>query len=110
MLAIRDLSFSLGGRSLFENATAAIPGGHKVGIVGRNGTGKTTLFRLIQGEFQLDGGEIETPRNFRIGGVAQEAPAGSDSLLDTVLAADDVRAHLLAEAESATDPGIFVTQ
>jgi ATP-binding cassette subfamily F protein 3 len=105
MLAIRNLSFSLGGRQLFDGATAAIPGGHKVGIVGRNGTGKTTLFRLIGGELQADGGEIETPRGFRIGGVAQEAPPGPESLLDTVLAADTQRASLLAEAETATDPG-----
>ena len=68
MLAIRNLSFSLGGRVLFDGATAAIPGGRKVGIVGRNGTGKTTLFRLIEGALQADGGVIETPRGFSIGG------------------------------------------
>lgn len=105
MLAIRNLSFSLGGRVLFDGATAAIPGGHKVGIVGRNGTGKTTLFRLIEGALQADGGVIETPRGFSIGGVAQEAPAGPESLLRTVLAADAARASLLADAETATDPG-----
>jgi ATP-binding cassette subfamily F protein 3 len=105
MLAIRNLSFSLGGRVLFDGATAAIPGGRKVGIVGRNGTGKTTLFRLIEGALQADGGVIETPRGFSIGGVAQEAPAGPESLLGTVLAADAARASLLADAETATDPG-----
>ncbi|MFP6736197.1 MAG: ABC-F family ATP-binding cassette domain-containing protein [Rhodospirillales bacterium] len=105
MLAIRNLSFSLGGRVLFDGATAAIPGGRKVGIVGRNGTGKTTLFRLIEGALQADGGVIETPRGFSISGVAQEAPAGPESLLGTVLAADAARASLLADAETATDPG-----
>ena len=104
MLKIHDISFSMAGRPLFEGAGVSIPAGHKVGFVGRNGTGKTTLFRLIRGELALDGGEIEVPRQARIGGVAQEAPATNDSLLDTVLAADTERAALMAEAETATDP------
>ena len=104
MLSLRNISFTLEGRKLFDDASALIPTGHKVGFVGRNGTGKTTLFRLIRGELALDGGEIEVPRRARIGGVSQEAPATSDSLLDTVLAADLERAALLAESETAEDP------
>ncbi|QFT63377.1 ABC-F family ATP-binding cassette domain-containing protein [Roseivivax sp. THAF30] len=103
MLTISNLSFSMEGRPLFEGATATIPAGHKVGLVGANGTGKTTLFRLIRGELALDGGEIELPRGARIGGVAQEAPASEASLIETVLAADAERASLMAEAETATD-------
>ncbi|WP_316013099.1 ABC-F family ATP-binding cassette domain-containing protein [Roseobacter sp. HKCCA0434] len=103
MLTIKDITFTLEGRRLFDGASATIPAGHKVGVVGRNGTGKTTLFRLIRGEWALDGGEIEVPRQARIGGVAQEAPASDVSLIDTVLAADTERAGLLAEAETATD-------
>ena len=103
MLSLRNISFTLEGRKLFDDASALIPTGHKVGFVGRNGTGKTTLFRLIRGELALDGGEIEVPRRARIGGVAQEAPASADSLLDTVLAADLERAALLAESETALD-------
>lgn len=103
MLTIRNLGFSLAGRPLFEDASAAIPTGHKVGLVGRNGTGKSTLFRLIRGELHPDSGEIETPKRARIGGVAQEVPSGPTSLLDTVLAADTERARLLAEAGTATD-------
>ncbi len=103
MLTIRDITFSIEGRLLFEHASARIPAGHKVGLVGRNGTGKTTLFRLIRGELALEGGEIELPRGARIGGVAQEVPASQVSLLDTVLAADSERAALLAEAEAAED-------
>ena len=61
MLAIDDISYSVDGRPLFEGASAAIPDGHKVGLVGRNGTGKTTLFRLIRGELALEGGEIRLP-------------------------------------------------
>jgi ATP-binding cassette subfamily F protein 3 len=75
-----------------------------VGLVGRNGTGKTTLFRLIRGELSLETGSIELPRQARIGGVAQEVPGNDISLLDTVLAADAERADLLAEAERADDP------
>ena len=104
MLAIRNITFTMVGNRLFDNASAVIPTGHKVGMVGRNGTGKTTLFRLIRGELSLDDGEIEVPRNFRIGGVAQEAPATDHTLLETVVMADVERHALMQEAETATDP------
>ncbi|WP_071674967.1 ABC-F family ATP-binding cassette domain-containing protein [Nioella nitratireducens] len=98
MLRIEDISFSIAGRPLLEGASATIPDGHKVGIVGRNGTGKTTLFRLIRGELTLDTGAITLPTRARIGGVAQEVPSSETSLIDTVLAADTERAALMAEA------------
>jgi ATP-binding cassette subfamily F protein 3 len=104
MIRLHDISYSVEGRPLLENASATIPAGHKVGLVGRNGTGKTTLFRLIRGELSLETGSIELPRQARIGGVAQEVPGNDISLLDTVLAADTERAELLAEAERADDP------
>ncbi len=104
MLVIEDLSFAIEGRALFSGASARIPAGHKVGLVGANGTGKTTLFRLIRGELSPEGGAIRLPNRARIGGVAQEAPAGPATLLQTVLDADTERAALLAEAEGATDP------
>ncbi len=103
MLKIDDITYSVEGRPLIENASAVIPEGHKVGLVGRNGTGKTTLFRLIRGELTLETGSISVPRGAKIGGVAQEAPASDVSLIDTVLAADTERAALLAEqTEDAT--------
>jgi ATP-binding cassette subfamily F protein 3 len=104
MLRISEITYSVEGRPLFEAASATIPTGHKVGLVGRNGTGKTTLFRLIRGELALEGGEISLPSRSRIGGVAQEVPSSSTSLLDTVLQADTERTALLAEAETARDP------
>lgn len=104
MIKLHDISYSVEGRALLENASATIPAGHKVGLVGRNGTGKTTLFRLIRGELSLETGSIEIPKQARIGGVAQEVPGNDVSLLETVLAADTERAKLLAEAEHATDP------
>jgi ATP-binding cassette subfamily F protein 3 len=104
MLRIDDINYSVEGRPLFEGASATIPYGHKVGLIGRNGTGKTTLFRLIYGELALDSGDISLPRRSRIGGISQEAPSSGVSLIDTVLAADIERKELLAEAETATEP------
>ncbi len=104
MLRIQDITYAVEGRPLFEGASATIPDGHKVGLVGRNGTGKTTLFRLIRGELALESGTVSLPSRARIGGVAQEAPSSDVSLLDTVLAADTERAALMKEAATATDP------
>ncbi len=103
MLTIDDITYAIDGRTLFEGASARIPEGHKVGFVGPNGTGKTTLFRLIRGEIELQSGSLNLPKRARIGGVAQEVPSSSTSLLDTVLAADTERAALLAE--ETDDPG-----
>ena len=104
MLTIRDLGFSMVGQPLFQGASAQIPAGAHLGLVGRNGTGKTTLFRLILGELSADAGAILLPPRARMGTVAQEAPADTRTLVETVLAADTERAALLAEAEIATDP------
>jgi ATP-binding cassette subfamily F protein 3 len=104
MLHINDLTYRIEGKVILDSATAAIPPGHKVGLVGRNGAGKTTLLRLLKGEISPDDGSITTPRNARIGHVAQEAPGGDDSLIDWVLTADTERTALLQEAETATDP------
>ncbi|MGK2740012.1 ABC-F family ATP-binding cassette domain-containing protein [Tepidicaulis sp. LMO-SS28] len=104
MLHINDLTYRIEGRTLLEHATAAIPKGHKVGLVGRNGTGKSTLLKLIAGEIPGEGGGISVPKGARIGMMAQEAPGGPIPLLDYVLAADEERAALMAEAETVTDP------
>lgn len=104
MLKISNITYAVEGRPLFEDASATIPDGHKVGLVGRNGTGKTTLFRLIRGELSLEGGSLSLPTRAQIGGVAQEVPGNEVSLIDTVLAAHSERAALLAEADTATDP------
>ena len=104
MLKISNITYSVEGRPLFDGASATIPDGHKVGLVGRNGTGKTTLFRLIRGELALEGGSLSLPSRAQIGGVAQEVPSNEVSLIDTVLAAHSERASLLEEAETATDP------
>ena len=109
MLEIRDLTYRIGGRTLFEDAVLTVADGQKIGVVGRNGTGKTTLFRLIVGDLEPHAGVVTVRRGARVGCVAQEAPDGDESLLDTVLSADGERAALLAEAETATDPERIAT-
>jgi ATP-binding cassette subfamily F protein 3 len=104
MLSISNLTYRIQGRPLFEGASLVLPDGAKAGFVGKNGSGKTTLFKLILGQLGLDAGNIEVNKRARIGAVAQEAPATSLSVLDTVMAADTERAALLEEAETATDP------
>src|ERR1700742_3629566 len=104
MLHINDLTYRLGPRMLFDKATAALPEGGRVGFVGRNGTGKTTLFRVIANELHPEGGTINLPRSVRLGRVEQEAPGGPTKMVDFVLSADVERAALMVEAETATDP------
>ena len=104
MLVLDEISIRIAGRLLLEEASARIPTGARVGLVGRNGIGKTTLFRAIVGETPLEHGAINMPARARVGRLAQEAPGGPEPLIDVVLAADTERLDLLAEAESATDP------
>jgi ATP-binding cassette subfamily F protein 3 len=104
MLVLDDISIRVAGRLLLDGASARIPDGARVGLVGRNGIGKTTLFRAISGEIGIEHGTIAMPSRARIGRLAQEAPGGPESLIDIVLAADSERTQLLAEAETAHDP------
>jgi ATP-binding cassette subfamily F protein 3 len=103
MLAVSNITYRIQGRPLFEDASFVLADGAKAGFVGKNGSGKTTLFRLILGQIALDAGSIDVNRRARIGAVAQEAPATSLSVLETVMAADTERAQLMAESETATD-------
>jgi ATP-binding cassette subfamily F protein 3 len=104
MLVIDDLSVRVAGRLLLDRASARVPTGARVGLVGRNGVGKTTLFRAIAGELGAESGRIEAPARAVIGRLAQEAPDGPQSLVDIVLAADTERTTLMAEAQAVTDP------
>src|SRR5580658_1084369 len=102
MLQIDNLVFDAWGRRFFDKASVTIPPGTKVGVVGRNGVGKSTLFRLITGDLAPLEGDILMPKAARIGAVEQEHPATPISLLDTILAADtrrDVFFKDLATAE-----------
>ncbi|HEY4134012.1 MAG TPA: ABC-F family ATP-binding cassette domain-containing protein [Alphaproteobacteria bacterium] len=103
MLQLSDLTYRIGQRLLLDNASASIPTGHKVGLIGRNGMGKSTLLRIIAGEIGLDGGRVEVSPRTRMGWVQQEMPEKATPI-GFVLAADTERASLLEEAETATDP------
>lgn len=104
MLAITDLSIRLAGRLLIDQSSVQITPGSRVGMVGRNGTGKSTLFKVIRGELAAEHGSVMLPPRWRVGSLAQEAPNGPESLISVVLKADLERDALLHEAESATDP------
>jgi ATP-binding cassette, subfamily F, member 3 len=103
MLTLTELTYRLGPRLLIDNATIVLPQGARCGLVGRNGCGKSTLFRLLLGEIAAESGTFGLPRGAKMGHVAQEAPGGPISLLDYVLAADTERTALLEEAETALD-------
>ncbi|CAL8980838.1 putative ABC transporter ATP-binding protein YheS [Rhodoplanes serenus] len=104
MLVLTDLTVRIAGRLLIDHASVQIPAGARVGLVGRNGTGKSTLFRTITGELHADTGDIGLPARTVVGTLPQEAPNGPEPLIDVVLAAHTERTALLAEAETATDP------
>ena len=104
MLTITDLTYRIAGRTILDQASLTLAAGQKAGLIGRNGTGKSTLLKLITGQLHADAGDIRMAGRARIGMLSQEAPSGPESLLDTVLAADTERTALLDEAEYATDP------
>jgi ATP-binding cassette subfamily F protein 3 len=107
MLTISDVTYRVGGkrgRALLDHANAYIPEGVKLGLVGRNGIGKSTLLDLIRGRLLPDDGDLILPQGYRIGFLAQEAPSGDESPLASVLAADRERARLMAELDRDAAP------
>ncbi|HEX5379058.1 MAG TPA: ABC-F family ATP-binding cassette domain-containing protein [Phenylobacterium sp.] len=103
MLQINDLTFDAWGRRFFDHASVSLPVGSHVGLVGRNGVGKSTLFKLILDQLHAGDGEISLPKAARVASVDQEHPATPVSLLDTVLAADEERERLTRSLDTA-DP------
>jgi len=104
LIVIDDLTVRIAGRTLIEDASVRVPEGARVGLVGRNGTGKSTLFNVIAGDYAAESGHVELPPRWKIGRLAQEAPNGPEPLVEVVLKADRERTALLAEAETASDP------
>lgn len=90
-----------GSKYLLENASASIFPGQKVGIIGRNGCGKSTLFAAIKGEIAPELGSLTVPRNFRISAVSQQTPSLDISALDYVKQGDKDLTELLAQKEKA---------
>ena len=72
MLDLKNITYRIAGRTLLDQATLSLPKGSRVGLVGPNGTGKSTLFKLITGELELDGGEIGMMSNTKMGIVRQD--------------------------------------
>jgi ATP-binding cassette subfamily F protein 3 len=104
MLTLNGITVRLGGRTILDRATAALPPRGRIGLIGRNGAGKSTLMKVMIGSLEADEGSLEMPRNTRIGYIAQEAPSGTATPIETVLAADTERSALMEESESCHDP------
>ena len=103
MLTINGITVRLGGRTILDKTSATINPRSRVGLIGRNGAGKSTLMKVMIGALDPDEGSIDMPRKTRVGYIAQEAPHGTATPFETVLAADTERAALLHEAETETD-------
>ena len=108
MINISNLTYRISGRLLLDSVSVSIPSGHRIGLVGKNGTGKSTLLKLIAKDLQPDEGDISISglRNLQtgIGTIAQEAPNGATTPLEFTLAADLEREKLLKEVETETLP------
>ena len=104
MLNLTAITVRLGGRTIIDEASAALPPRGRIGLIGRNGAGKSTLVRVIAGLLEPDNGEVAMPRGARIGYLEQDAPAGMASPFETVLAADTERAALMDESETCHEP------
>lgn len=104
MLQISELSHRFGKRHLLDNASCFIQDGWKVGLIGKNGTGKSTLLKLIREEADKTNSAISLKRGARMGFVAQEVPANDTPIIEMVLEQDLERHALMNEAETATDP------
>ena len=103
MLDVKNISYSISNRKLFENASFSIPSGYHVGLVGKNGIGKTTLFNLIDKNLLLDEGEINLQKRKKISLLQQEIPNTNLSILDYVLSTDSETQLLIEEFENSKD-------
>lgn len=101
VIQLSDVTILRGSRYLLENASASIFPGQKVGIIGRNGCGKSTLFAAIKGEIAPELGTLTVPRNFKISAVSQQTPSLDISALNYVKQGDKDLTELLAQKEKA---------
>ena len=101
MIALRDVAIRRGGRELLSSIDVTLHAGWRVGVIGRNGCGKSSLFAAVLGELEPDRGQVERPRAQRIASVAQETPGLPDAAIDFVLGGDADAAAALAEANRA---------
>ena len=88
MIYIQNLTLQRGTKVLFDQANLTINPNQRVGLIGKNGTGKSTLFSLLKGELHSDGGDASVPAHWLMASVAQNTPALECSALDYVLQGD----------------------
>ncbi|MDP1050877.1 ATP-binding cassette domain-containing protein, partial [Klebsiella quasipneumoniae] len=88
MITIRDITLRRGVKVVLDGASATLQPGEKIGLVGRNGAGKSSLFALLTGRLSNDRGEVEVPRHWRRSEVAQNMPETEDGATDFVLQGD----------------------
>ena len=104
MLSFNQTALRRGTKLLFENVSFTIHNGRKVGLIGANGTGKTSLFKLILGELEPDQGELDYPAGTRMAHLEQEIISTPEPALDYVLGGDsewvEIRDSLEAAEES----------
>ena len=106
MIRISDLTLARGSKRLLEGAALTIHPGHRVGLIGANGSGKSSLFALLRGELDADAGEVSLPPSWVIAHVAQETPPVRMPALEFVLDGDaELRSVERALADAEADPG-----
>ncbi|MGN2244507.1 ABC-F family ATP-binding cassette domain-containing protein [Frateuria sp. GZRR33] len=105
MIAFRHFALRRGSRLLLSDIDLTIQSGWRLGVIGRNGCGKSSLFAVLQGRLESDAGELDMPAKLRLASVAQETPALPDAALDYVLGGDEEVAAALREEADAQDRG-----
>lgn len=106
MIEIKNLSLQRGNKQLLNNASLTIYPGQRIGLIGKNGTGKSSLFALIEGKISHDSGDIRLPKHWQLATVKQETPALDIPALDYVLQGDSelqLLQQLLQQAEDDDD-------
>ncbi|MGK2940118.1 MAG: ATP-binding cassette domain-containing protein, partial [Immundisolibacter sp.] len=106
MIRLQKLTLVRGTKPLLESADLTLNPGEKVGLIGANGSGKSSLFALLRVELTADGGEVDFPATWRIAHVAQDTPALDRSALEYAIDGDAALRqleHQLADAEVAHD-------
>jgi ATP-binding cassette, subfamily F, member 3 len=104
MIKFENITIRMAGRTLIESLSLTLNEGHRYGLIGRNGTGKSTFFKILLKMLHPDTGHLEIPARVRLGHIAQEAPSGSATPLEVVMAADQERLELLEQLEEGNSP------
>ena len=110
MIVIQNISLRRGTKLVLENASVTLQPGEKVGLVGRNGAGKSSLFALLNGTLQEDKGEWSIPQQWQMGQVSQHMPETSDSATEFVCAGDTrlMQAQAQLDAAQMSDDGMAI--